>query len=70
MARGPYQCGSVQNTIKFGELIRCPFSKNAKTLISSKTDLVAKRATGFNSKIELKNIILRRDSIFEFSHMG
>ncbi|MGB9313973.1 MAG: hypothetical protein WCB62_02995, partial [Pseudolabrys sp.] len=48
--------------------------KNAKTLnrdrrsYSSKTDLVAKRATGFNLEIELKNIILRRDSIFEFLH--
>ena len=48
--------------------------KNAKTLnrdrrsYSSKTDLVAKRATEFNLEIELKNIILRRDSIFEFLH--
>ena len=40
--------------------------KNAKTLnrdrrsYSSKTDLVAKRATGFNLESELKNIILAR----------
>jgi hypothetical protein len=32
--------------------------------------LVAQRASGFNLVIELKNIILRRVSIFEFSHMG
>ena len=31
-------------------------------------DLVAKRATGFNLEIELKNIILRRDLIFKFLH--
>jgi hypothetical protein len=30
--------------------------------------LVAQRASGFNLVIELKNIILRRVSIFEFSH--
>ncbi len=48
--------------------------ENAKTLnhdrrgCSSKTVLVAQRASGFNFVIELKNIILRRVSIFEFSH--
>jgi hypothetical protein len=48
--------------------------ENAKTLnhdrrsCSSKTVLVAQRASGFNLVIELKNIILRRASIFEFSH--
>jgi hypothetical protein len=48
--------------------------ENAKTLnhdrrtCSSKTGLVAQRASGFNLEIELKNIILRRVSIFEFSH--
>ena len=35
---------------------------------SSKTVLVAQRASGFNLEIELKNIILRRVSIFEFLH--
>jgi hypothetical protein len=35
---------------------------------SFKTVLVAQRASGFNLAIELKNIILRRVSIFEFSH--
>src|SRR6266478_8949704 len=46
--------------------------ENAKTLnrdrrsYSSKTVLVAHRASGFNLEIELKNIILRRVSIFEF----
>jgi hypothetical protein len=50
--------------------------ENAKTLnrdrrsYSSKTVLVAQRASGFNLEIELKNIILRRVSIFEFLHMG
>ena len=44
--------------------------ENAKTLnrdrrsYSSKTVLVAQRASGFNLEIELKNIILRRVSIF------
>jgi hypothetical protein len=48
--------------------------ENAKTLnrdrrsYSSKTVLVAQRASGFNLEIELKNIILRRVSIFEFLH--
>jgi hypothetical protein len=48
--------------------------KNAKTLnrdrrsYSSKTVLVAQRASGLNLEIELKNIILRRVSIFEFLH--
>jgi hypothetical protein len=35
---------------------------------SSKTVLVAQRASGFNLEIERKNIILRRVSIFEFLH--
>jgi hypothetical protein len=35
-------------------------------VVSSKTVLVAQRASGFNLEIELKNIILRRVSIFEF----
>jgi hypothetical protein len=48
--------------------------ENAKTLnhnrrsYSSKTVLVAQRASGFNLEIELKNIILRHVSIFEFLH--
>jgi hypothetical protein len=48
--------------------------ENAKTLnrdrrsYSSKTLLVAQRESGFNLEIELKNIILRRVSIFEFLH--
>src|SRR5207249_5104674 len=48
--------------------------KNAKTLnrdrrsYSSKTVLVAQQASRFNLEIELKNIILRRVSIFEFLH--
>src|ERR1051325_5215228 len=47
-----------------------PMCKNAETLnrdrriYSSKTRLVAQRAIGFNLVIELKNIILRRVSIF------
>jgi hypothetical protein len=35
---------------------------------SSKTVLVAQRASGFNLEVQLKNIILRRVSIFEFLH--
>jgi hypothetical protein len=48
--------------------------ENAKTLnrdrrsYSSKTVLVAQQASGFNLEIELKNIILRRVSIFGFLH--
>ena len=48
--------------------------ENTKTLnrdrrtCSSKTGLVAQRASGFNLEIELKNIIPRRVSIFEFLH--
>src|SRR6476661_5302349 len=48
--------------------------ENAKTLnrdrrsYSSKTVLVAQRASGFDLEIELKNIVLRRVSIFEFLH--
>src|ERR1700752_5389104 len=48
--------------------------ENAKTLnrdrrsYSSKTVLVAQRASGFNLEIELRKIILRRVSIFEFLH--
>jgi hypothetical protein len=48
--------------------------ENAKTLnrdrrsYSSKIVLVAQQASGFNLEIELKNIILRRVSIFEFLH--
>jgi len=48
--------------------------ENAKALnrdrrsYSSKTVLVAQQASGFNLEIELKNIILRRVSIFEFLH--
>jgi hypothetical protein len=48
--------------------------ENAKTLnrdrrsYSSKTVLVAQRASGFNLEVQLKNIILRRVSIFEFLH--
>ncbi|TYL86973.1 hypothetical protein FXB40_41080 [Bradyrhizobium rifense] len=48
--------------------------ENVKTLnrdrrsYSFKTVLVAQRASEFNLGIELKNIILRRVSIFEFLH--
>jgi hypothetical protein len=35
---------------------------------SSKTVLVAQRASGINLEIALNNIILRRVSIFEFLH--
>src|SRR5690348_9729264 len=48
--------------------------ENAKTLdhdrrsYSSKTVLVPQSASGFNLEIELKNIILRRVSFFEFLH--
>ena len=48
--------------------------ENAKTRnrdrrsYSSKTVLIAQRASGFNLEIELKNIILRRVSIFELLH--
>jgi len=48
--------------------------ENAKALdrdrrsYSSKAALVVHRASGFNLEIELKNIILRRVSIFEFLH--
>jgi hypothetical protein len=58
--------------VRFGSWL----CENAKTLnrdrrsYSSKTVLVAQRASGFNLEIELKNIILRRVSIFEFLHMG
>src|SRR6185295_10244987 len=56
--------------------VRCGswLCENAKTLnrdrrsYSSKTVLVAQQASGFNLEIELKNIILRRVSIFEFLH--
>jgi hypothetical protein len=56
--------------VRFGSWLR----ENAKTLnrdrrsYSSKTVLVAQRASGFNLEIELKNIILCRVSIFEFLH--
>ena len=58
------------NDVGFGSWL----CENAKTLnrdrrsYSSKTVLVAQRASGFNLEIELKNIILRRVSIFEFLH--
>ena len=48
--------------------------ENAKTLnrdrrsYSSRTVLVAQRASGFNLEIELKNIILCGVSVFEFLH--
>ena len=57
-------------TVRFGSWL----CENAKTLnrdrrsYSSKTVLVAQRASGFNLEIELKNIILRRVSNFEFLH--
>jgi len=59
-----------------GRYVRCGswLCENAKTLnrdrrsYSSKTVLVAQHASGFNLEIELKNIILRRVSIFEFLH--
>jgi len=56
--------------VRFGSWL----CENAKTLnrdrrsYSSKTVLVAQQASGFNLEIELKNIILRRVSIFEFLH--
>src|SRR5882757_5606924 len=56
--------------VRFGSWL----CENAKTLnrdrrsYSSKTVSVAQRASGFNLEIELKNIILRRVSIFEFLH--
>jgi hypothetical protein len=65
------------NAISGGGYVRSGWSwlcENAKTLnrdrrtCSSKTVLVAQRASGFNLEIELKNIILRRVSIFEFLH--
>ena len=46
--------------VRFGTLNR------DRRTCSSKTVLVAQRASGFNLEIELKNIILRRVSIFEF----
>src|SRR5436190_14457767 len=61
---------SVHRNFRFGSWP----SENAKTLnrdrrsYSSKTVLVAQQASGFNLEIELKNIILRRVSIFEFLH--
>jgi hypothetical protein len=61
---------SVHRNVRFGSWL----CENAKTLnrdrrsYSSKTVLVAQRASGFNLEIELKNIILRRVSIFEFLH--
>jgi hypothetical protein len=65
------QCPPLRiDDIRFGSWL----CENAKTLnhdrrtCSSKTGLVAQRASGFNLEIELKNIILRRVSIFEFSH--
>ena len=59
-----------------GRYVRCGswLCENAKPLnrdrrsYSSKTVLVAQRASGFDLEIELKNIILRRVSIFEFLH--
>ena len=56
--------------VRFGSWL----CENAKTpnrdrrSYSSKTVLVAQRVGGFNLEIELKNIILRRVSIFEFLH--
>ena len=68
----PVQPGkfSTRPRVRFGSWL----CENAKTLnrdrrsYSSKTVLVAQRASGFNLEIELKNIILRRVSIFEFLH--
>jgi len=68
--------GSLPNTkakaanVRYGSWL----CENAKPLnrdrrsYSSKTVLVAQRANGFDLEIELKNIILRRISIFEFLH--
>jgi hypothetical protein len=61
---------SEDGHVRFGSWL----CENAKTLnrdrrsYSSKTVSVAQRASGFNLEIELKNIILRRVSIFEFLH--
>jgi hypothetical protein len=60
----------IEKEVRFGSWL----CENAKTLnrdrrsYSSKTVLVAQRASRFNLEIELNNIILRRVSIFEFSH--
>ena len=64
------QFGQGAGNVRYGSWL----CENAKTLnrdrrsYSSKTVLVAQRASGFNLEIELKNIILRRVSIFEFLH--
>ena len=60
-ARGPWPCENAKT------LNRDKRSYSSKSY-SSKTVLVAQQANGFNIAIELKNIILRRVSIFEFLH--
>ena len=72
----PHRRGEVVERSPAGTNVRLGswLCENAKTLnrdrrsYSSKTVLVAQRASGFNLEIELKNIILRRVSIFEFLH--
>src|SRR6266404_2923857 len=67
---GIWSTAGAGTKVRFGSWL----CENAKTLnrnrrsYSSKTVLVAQRASGFNLEIELKNIILRRVSIFEFLH--
>jgi len=62
-----YECGREDC---FGSWL----CENAKALnrdrrsCSSKTVLVAQSASGFNFESDLKKIILRRASIFEFLH--
>jgi hypothetical protein len=75
--RPHFGLGGTSNSVRIGDRnVRNGswLCENAKTLnrdrrsYSSKTVLVAQRASGFNLEIELKNIILRRVSIFEFLH--
>jgi hypothetical protein len=69
LARAPQQA-LLRQDVRFGSWL----CENAKALdrdrrsYSSKAALVVHRASGFNLEIELKNIILRRVSIFEFLH--
>jgi hypothetical protein len=64
------EIGACGQHVRYGSWL----CENAKALdrdrrsYSSKAALVVHRASGFNLEIELKNIILRRVSIFEFLH--
>ena len=70
LSAGLLGCCRARPNVRVGSW-RC---ENVKTLnrdrrsYSFKTVLVAQRASEFNLEIELKNIILRRVSIFEFLH--